>query len=103
MQVQIAIQNDKSKDEKLVGYLDVDFLQRINLDLKAAVTKLGYTLVYYSKSPELPIAKDSYVILCGICGYKRCPRAIDHRNACSNSNRPNQHLKYKPLRGRNEK
>jgi len=28
--------------------------------------------------------------LCPICGNKRCPRATDHRNACTGSNEPGQ-------------
>jgi len=28
--------------------------------------------------------------LCPTCGNKRCPKANDHRNACSNSNEPGQ-------------
>jgi len=30
------------------------------------------------------------MILCPICGNKRCPRATDHRNACTGSNEPGQ-------------
>ncbi len=30
------------------------------------------------------------MILCSICGNKRCPHAADHRNACTNSNEPGQ-------------
>lgn len=30
------------------------------------------------------------MILCSICGNKRCPHATDHRNACTNSNDPGQ-------------
>lgn len=30
------------------------------------------------------------MILCPICGNKRCPHATDHNNACTNSNEPNQ-------------
>lgn len=30
------------------------------------------------------------MIVCPTCGYKRCPRANDHRNACTNSNEPGQ-------------
>ena len=28
--------------------------------------------------------------LCPNCGNKRCPKATDHRNECTNSNEPNQ-------------
>jgi len=30
------------------------------------------------------------MILCAICGNKRCPHATDHRHACTNSNQPGQ-------------
>lgn len=30
------------------------------------------------------------MILCPICGNKRCPHANDHRNTCTNSNEPGQ-------------
>ena len=30
------------------------------------------------------------MIVCPICGNKRCPTANDHRNACTNSNEPGQ-------------
>jgi hypothetical protein len=30
------------------------------------------------------------MIVCAICGNKRCPHATDHRNACTNSNAAGQ-------------
>ena len=33
---------------------------------------------------------DRRMIVCATCGNKRCPRATDHRLACSNSNEPGQ-------------
>ena len=30
------------------------------------------------------------MVLCSICGNKRCPHANDHRNTCTNSNEPGQ-------------
>lgn len=30
------------------------------------------------------------MIFCGDCGNKRCPKASDHRLACTNSNEPGQ-------------
>jgi hypothetical protein len=30
------------------------------------------------------------MVLCAICGNKRCPHAADHNYACTNSNEPNQ-------------
>lgn len=30
------------------------------------------------------------MITCGRCGNKRCPKAVDHTHACTNSNEPGQ-------------
>lgn len=30
------------------------------------------------------------MILCAVCGNKRCPHATDHRHACTDSNEPGQ-------------
>lgn len=32
----------------------------------------------------------SRMILCAICGNKRCPHAKNHANACTDSNKPGQ-------------
>lgn len=32
----------------------------------------------------------SIMVLCPICGNKRCPKASDHRLACTGSNEPGQ-------------
>jgi len=34
--------------------------------------------------------EDMRMVLCPTCGNKRCPRANNHRNACTGSNRPGQ-------------
>lgn len=31
---------------------------------------------------------DMRMVLCPTCGNKRCPKAADHRNACTGSNEP---------------
>jgi len=33
---------------------------------------------------------DMRMVLCPVCGNKRCPAATDHRNACTGSNEPGQ-------------
>ncbi len=33
---------------------------------------------------------DNRMVLCPDCGNKRCPKATDHRNACTGSNEPGQ-------------
>lgn len=38
---------------------------------------------------QLPLSS-ARMILCPICGNKRCPKASDHRNECTESNEPNQ-------------
>jgi hypothetical protein len=30
------------------------------------------------------------MVLCAVCGCKRCPHATDHRQACTDSNEPGQ-------------
>ena len=41
------------------------------------------------KPPALPFGRDR-MILCPICGNKRCPHAEDHDLLCMGSNAPNQ-------------
>lgn len=38
---------------------------------------------------QIPVA-NTRMVLCAICGNKRCPHARDHRHACTNSNEPGQ-------------
>jgi hypothetical protein len=38
---------------------------------------------------HIPVA-GTMMVLCSICGNKRCPHANDHNNACTNSNEPGQ-------------
>lgn len=37
-----------------------------------------------------PLAIATRMIVCAICGNKRCPHSTDHRLACTNSNEPGQ-------------
>lgn len=34
--------------------------------------------------------EDMRMVLCPSCGNKRCPKATNHTNECTNSNEPNQ-------------
>lgn len=34
--------------------------------------------------------KIMFMIVCGLCGNKRCPHANDHNNECTGSNEPGQ-------------
>lgn len=36
------------------------------------------------------VLNDMRFVVCPDCGNKRCPRANDHRNACTGSNEPGQ-------------
>jgi len=39
--------------------------------------------------PEFPLSSGK-MILCPECGFKRCPKASDHRLECTGSNEPGQ-------------
>lgn len=41
------------------------------------------------RTPLRPLA-GQFMILCSICGNKRCPRAAHHDNPCTGSNEPGQ-------------
>lgn len=45
-----------------------------------------HTMIGRMKIP----AESSRMVVCNICGNKRCPRASNHRNACTDSNTPGQ-------------
>lgn len=40
--------------------------------------------------PSLP-AETGRMVVCAICGNKRCPHATNHRHECTHSNAPGQH------------
>lgn len=40
---------------------------------------------WFSENFFVP-AENLMMIVCPVCGNKRCPHANDHRNACTNSN-----------------
>lgn len=62
----------------------------------------GYELSTHEKQAEFakkrcwchacrPITMDDMrMVLCPDCGNKRCPKATNHNNECTNSNEPNQ-------------
>lgn len=43
-----------------------------------------------SCDPIKPDGSNARMIVCAICGNKRCPHATNHRNACTGSNEPGQ-------------
>lgn len=46
---------------------------------------------YYKENPPTSLLPIMIMILCPICGNKRCPKASNHDHACTNSNADNQH------------
>ena len=61
------------------------------------VIKAWAAMLAASPKPECwchtcrPVTSDDMrMVLCPDCGNKRCPRANDHRNACTGSNEPGQ-------------
>jgi hypothetical protein len=44
------------------------------------------------RHPDLPFLpmESARMVLCAICGNKRCPHATNHRNECTGSNAPGQ-------------
>lgn len=60
---------------------------------RQCIRERGTTVFYRTRWGLLPIhipEECSRMILCPICGNKRCPHANDHRNACTGSNEPGQ-------------
>ena len=45
---------------------------------------------YYKGQPYFVAAEMYTMIVCPICGNKRCPHATDHKLACTGSNEPGQ-------------
>lgn len=41
-------------------------------------------------TPNEQLVFNTRMIVCGICGNKRCPHATDHNLDCTNSNEPGQ-------------
>lgn len=53
------------------------------------IKDFNLTVITHSPLCELPLSATK-MILCPDCGNKRCPRATNHRNACTRSNEPGQ-------------
>lgn len=49
-------------------------------------TKCGCLKCWRQRHPTRP----RVMIVCDICGNKRCPHATDHEHACTGSNEPGQ-------------
>jgi hypothetical protein len=56
--------------------------------------KFGSVKHQIEESPLCSCAKCNkkawWMVVCSICGNKRCPHAANHMNQCTNSNEPNQ-------------
>jgi len=56
-----------------------------------ATTECGCWKCLKSKAPNpRPPFYPNKMVVCGTCGNKRCPKANNHENACTNSNEPGQ-------------
>lgn len=66
-------------------------LREFNDAISATASKCGacHECLKDGTSNGIPIAM-TRMILCPKCGNKRCPKAADHRNACTGSNEPGQ-------------
>lgn len=57
--------------------------------LEGKVRKIHGSWITDGSIIEISLAA-TYMILCPVCGNKRCPHASDHELACTNSNEPGQ-------------
>jgi len=80
--------------EKIIGSFEIQFRPIFDAYMEI---KFPYRTGIYAARKACdcqtcrPITlEDNRMVLCSICGNKRCPHANDHRNACTNSNEPGQ-------------
>lgn len=86
-------------DRQLVDRVDEKSLTSINPapDLVSLQKKAESIIGNYPGIPDCwcrtcrpVVLNDMRFVVCPDCGNKRCPRANDHRNACTGSNEPGQ-------------
>lgn len=86
-------------EQQLVDRVDEKSLTRINPapDLVSLQKKAESIIGNYPGIPDCwcrtcrpVVLNDMHFVVCPDCGNKRCPRANDHRNACTGSNEPGQ-------------
>ncbi len=65
--------------------LPVEPWEAVGCDCHACIAQFGLM----DEIGALPLSA-SRMILCPTCGNKRCPKASDHRLACTGSNEPGQ-------------
>jgi len=64
-------------------------LDRANRGLVARIAELEAEITSRARAPNRP-GGPMRMIVCSVCGNKRCPKANDCRNACTGSNEPGQ-------------
>ncbi|HBV2215187.1 TPA: hypothetical protein MDR63_004732 [Klebsiella quasipneumoniae] len=86
-------------EQQLVDRVDEKSLTSINPapDLVSLQKKAESIIGNYPGIPDCwcrtcrpVVLNDMHFVVCPDCGNKRCPRANDHRNACTGSNEPGQ-------------
>nr|WP_228298548.1 hypothetical protein [Klebsiella variicola] len=86
-------------EQQLVDRVDEKSLTSINPapDLVSLQKKAESIIGNYTGIPDCwcrtcrpVVLNDMRFVVCPDCGNKRCPRANDHRNACTGSNEPGQ-------------
>jgi len=77
--------------QKLCARENAEVLERLRTALAAPATAPATAPEQCWCRTCRPITQaDNRMVLCPDCGNKRCPKATDHRNACTGSNEPGQ-------------
>ncbi|HIE9558702.1 TPA: hypothetical protein ACXRWX_003069 [Klebsiella variicola subsp. variicola] len=102
LQAQSSDEDEPTDDERIMAIEGIHSCERCG-DEGWVVGEMGITrcaCVQAGNSPVIPdcwcrtcrpvVWNDMRFVVCPDCGNKRCPRANDHRNACTGSNEPGQ-------------
>ncbi|WP_258537198.1 hypothetical protein [Klebsiella variicola] len=102
LQAQSSDEDEPTDDERIMAIEGIHSCERCG-DEGWVVGEMGITrcaCVQAGNSPANPdcwcltcrpvAINDMRFVVCPDCGNKRCPRANDHRNACTGSNEPGQ-------------
>ncbi|WP_233630752.1 hypothetical protein [Citrobacter amalonaticus] len=79
--------SDIYKGHQVVPFINFNSLARIVDKFRAAPASAGGLLFITCRPVTMG---DMRFVVCPECGNKRCPRANNHRNACTGSNEPGQ-------------
>lgn len=95
-------QEGPTDDERIMAIEGIHSCERCG-DEGWVVGEMGITRCACGQSGNSPVIPDCWCrtcrpvaindmrfVVCPDCGNKRCPRANDHRNACTGSNEPGQ-------------